>query len=122
VRNGQSAVVRVPTGLALIVPLKSGLDTGRLRVYVSESGDLRQDAALLTDETGVITKRLQVLGHEIELEAGSDTTVYVTLAIGDLDAQIALSDETDPSKVDPSKLSFEGKKALELEDAKELIK
>src|SRR5688500_2578747 len=53
VRNGQSAVVRVPTGLALIVPLKSGLETGRLRVYVSKSGDLRQDASLLTDETGV---------------------------------------------------------------------
>src|SRR3954452_11237050 len=47
VANGKAAVVRWPTGCAVVVPSKTGVFKGGVRIYVAKSGDPREGAVLL---------------------------------------------------------------------------
>ena len=115
VRNGQAAIIRFPAGYAFVIPRKTSLYRGGFKVICSESGDFRKDGVVVAEGFGEIGNNLiiNVRGHEVSFDCGSNVSTYVSLDAFDEKTSIALYNGTDASKVDLSQLRFTGNQELD---------
>lgn len=108
VNNGQGAVVSTGKSYALVVPTKTGLSAGSVRVFTSATGRFADDGQLLSSYTGSLSDApFEVLGQTIHVEAGSATSAYVALEVGARGVGIAHSPTADPKRIRAADLKFE---------------
>lgn len=108
VTNGQGAVVSTGRSYALVVPTKTDLSAGSVKVYTSATGRFAEDGQLLTSYSGALSDApFQVVGQTIHVEAGSATSAYVALELGAKGVGISLSPTADLKQVRVGDLKFE---------------
>jgi len=121
VKNGESALVKIPEGYLMIIPWKIDLDNGRYTIWFSKNGNFATDANQI--DSGTFNEDwIEIKGHKLFFGSGSKSSVYIE-PLGEKQFGILKFPGNDPNIViDAAKLNFTMYSGFDKKALKEWLK
>jgi hypothetical protein len=108
VMNGSAAVLKLTKGYLLVVPHCTDVSKGTYKIFYSETGDFRADAALQLEGTvNPRNSRTHVGNHSLLVAADGEGESEISLDVGVQDEGLAVVHQTMPSKKTVQNLKFQ---------------
>jgi hypothetical protein len=108
VKNGETVLIKLKSGFALLVPHMTDIDNGSYEILSSETGDFSKEPQVLRQYKGrILDHEIDVDEHSFNLSGETSTSLRITLDLEDTTAAMANLGSIKLSELDLSKIPFQ---------------